>query len=405
MTDDVMNSGIDSVAREFDPYDPDQVTHMHQALAAFRSKCPVPHSEQQKGFWLATRYDDIRQAALDHATFSSRSVMVPRDRLGPELEERPPITLDPPRHTSFRRLLLPGFAPAQVARLEPSIRATCRTAIAAIAESAECDVVNDYAKKIPVELICTMLGVPVSIAPTFANWVHDLVEAEEMDKAAAAGAAMAGWIAGEIEKHASEPQDDLITLLMTSEVDGQRLSPEELVGALLLILIGGMDTTWSVIGSMLWHLAQHPDDRARLVAEPSLIPTAVEEFLRVYSPISLARITTTEADLGGTVIPADEVVLLSFPSGNRDETAFPDPDCVQLDRKPNRHVAFGVGQHRCIGSNIARLELQVGLEEWMSAFPDFELVAPEAVTWATGQVWGPRSAIVRFPHSKSVSRS
>jgi cytochrome P450 len=207
---------------------------------------------------------------------------------------------------------------------------------------------------------------------------------------------MAQWMAGEVEKHMKEPREDLITLIAESEFDGRRLSPEELVGSLVLIMLGGMDTAWSVISSMLWHLAQHREDRRRLVEEPALIPSAVEEFLRFYAPLNLARITTTTTEVNGVEIGEDESVLMCYGSANRDAEVFDDPDQVIIDRSPNRHMAFGLGPHRCIGSNIARLELKVALEEWLAAFPEFSLSDPDAVTWTLGQVWGPANVPVRL---------
>jgi hypothetical protein len=392
---------VAELARTFSLYDEHDMQDPHRVWDAMRSSCPVAHSEQLDGFWMLTKYEDVRAALLNHQVFSNKEVMVPRNRMGDELGERPPITLDPPRHTAFRQLLLPGFAPAQVRRLEPDLRATCRKAIAEITGD-RCDAAVDYAKKIPPELICSMMGVSVDIAPKFAQWAKDINEAVDIEVAFEAGAAMAQWMAGEVAQHADEPGDDLITLLARSEFDGQRLSPEELVGSLVLIMLGGMDTAWSVISSMLWHLAQHPADRRRLVEDPTLIPTAIEEFLRFYAPLNLARITTTETTVNGVTIGEDESVLMCYGSANRDAEMFDQPDEVVLDRYPNRHMAFGLGPHRCIGSNIARLELKVALEEWLAAFPDFDLADPAAVHWTLGQVWGPQTVPVTLHRERTA---
>jgi hypothetical protein len=153
---------------------------------------------------------------------------------------------------------------------------------------------------------------------------------------------------------------------------------------------------------MLWHLAQHPADRRRLVEDPTLIPTAIEEFLRFYAPLNLARITTTETTVNGVTIGEDESVLMCYGSANRDAEMFDQPDEVVLDRYPNRHMAFGLGPHRCIGSNIARLELKVALEEWLAAFPDFDLADPAAVHWTLGQVWGPQTVPVTLHRERTA---
>jgi cytochrome P450 len=165
---------------------------------------------------------------------------------------------------------------------------------------------------------------------------------------------------------------------------------------MLLLMIAGIDTTWSAIGASLWHLAQHPNDRARLAADPALLPTAVEELLRAYAPVTMARLVSQDVDLCGRRLHEGDWVLLPFPAANRDPAFFPDAERVVIDREVNRHAAFGLGIHRCIGSNLARMELRVALEEWMARFPEFTLVSPSAVTWSAGQVRGPRSVPVRL---------
>ena len=170
-----------------------------------------------------------------------------------------------------------------------------------------------------------------------------------------------------------------------------------MLGVAALVLIAGVDTTWSAIGSSLWHLATHPDDRERLVAEPEPWPLAVEELLRAYSPVTMARVVTEDVEFAGCPMKAGDKVLMNFPAANRDPEVFEDADQVVLDRALNRHVAFGSGIHRCAGSNLARMELRVALEEWLRRIPEFRLAEGAEVTWAGGQVRGPRSLPVVFP--------
>jgi cytochrome P450 len=174
-------------------------------------------------------------------------------------------------------------------------------------------------------------------------------------------------------------------------MDGEPLQDHQITGGLFLLLLAGIDTTWSTIGSALWHLARHPEDRQRLAAEPELIDTAVEEFLRFYSPVTMARVITDEVELSGETLCPGERVLLPFPAANRDPEFLPDADEFKIDRAVNRHAAFGLGIHRCLGSNLARMEVKVAIEEWMARMPDFELTDPGAVTWSLGQVRGPRT--------------
>jgi hypothetical protein len=207
---------------------------------------------------------------------------------------------------------------------------------------------------------------------------------------------MRAFFAAEITKRRNEPRDDLISYLAEARIDGRELDDEHITGTLRLLLIAGIDTTWSLIGSCLWHLANHPDDRKRLVAEPALIPTAVEEFLRAYAPATLAREIVKEAEINGCHFKEGEMVMLSFPAANRDPAMFPDAGRVVIDRSPNRHAAFGLGIHRCLGSNLARMEITVALQEWLAKIPDFAMAPDGRVEWSAGIVRGPRTLPLVF---------
>jgi len=247
-----------------------------------------------------------------------------------------------------------------------------------------------------------MLGVSGNDSVLFTNWIHRLIEESPLAGEAAFDTIfeVAEYLAGHVEAHRVEPQDDIIThLLESTHDDGSALTDEEIIGVCILLLLAGIDTTWSAIGAALWHLAQHPDDRQRLSADPSLMTTATEEFLRVFAPVTMAREVANDTVVAGCPMKQGDRVLLPFPSGNRDPDAFEDPDRVVLDRAVNRHFAFGVGIHRCLGSNLARMELRVALEEWLAVIPDFDLTEPASVTWSAGQVRGPRTLPFAFPIS------
>jgi cytochrome P450 len=183
-------------------------------------------------------------------------------------------------------------------------------------------------------------------------------------------------------------------LLVESRQDGSPLTARDLMGNLSLLLIAGIDTTWSAIGSSLWHLAQHPEQQAQLREHPELWPQAVEELLRAYSPVMMGRVALDDTEIAGCPVPKGRRVLLSFPAANRDPSVFRDPDVVDFERAENRHVAFGSGIHRCAGSNIARMELRVALQQWCDRFASFSLDPEATTTWAGGQVRGPRSVPV-----------
>ena len=188
----------------------------------------------------------------------------------------------------------------------------------------------------------------------------------------------------------------MTTFLINAELRGQKLQASHIVGTMTLLLIAGIDTTWSAIGASLWHLAGNPEDRRRLVAEPGLLPIAVEEFLRAYAPVTMARLVRQDMYFGGVNMKADDWILLSFPAANRDPAQFDRADQVIIDRQINQHAAFGLGIHRCLGSHLARMELRVALQAWLERIPDFSLDDPSAVTWATGQVRGPRMLPLRI---------
>jgi hypothetical protein len=205
---------------------------------------------------------------------------------------------------------------------------------------------------------------------------------------------MTEYFSAQADKRRDAPGDDLISYLLSARINGNPLSHNHFFGTLRLLLVAGIDTTWSAIGACLWHLATHDEDRRRLVAEPDLLSVAVEEFLRAYSPVTMAREIVKETRINGTTFKPGEMVLLSFPAANRDPAVFPEPDRVVIDRGANRHAAFGLGIHRCIGSNLARMEIRTALEQWLARIPEFRLAPDAQVRWSEGAVRGPRSVPV-----------
>jgi hypothetical protein len=265
------------------------------------------------------------------------------------------------------------------------------------ADNGSADAAADYAQQIPVRVIAHILGVPTDLADTFTGWVRDVLEfADDAERRQRGAEGLLRFFLEQLDDRRQHPADDLLSELLQTEVDGHNVDDGIVLGMAALVLIAGVDTTWSAIGSSLWHLAAHPDDRRRLLREPELMPTAIEELLRAYSPVTMARVVTQDIDYGGCPMKKGDKVLMNFPAANRDPTAFDHPELVQLDRAHNRHVAFGSGIHRCAGSNLARMELQVALEEWLSRIPEFSLAEGEEITWAGGQVRGPRRLPVVF---------
>jgi cytochrome P450 len=378
-------------ATDFDHRDPRWVEDPFPIWDDLRKRCPVAHSKRfEDGAYFASRYDDVREIAYDSEHFSSRRLIVREKKIQPQ--PAPPITSDPPEHTPARKVLLPPFTAQAIAKIEPHTRAICRELLDKLAAGRTADGAVDYAQHIPVRVIAHMLGVPEDDGDLFREWIHLVLEVGISDESVILPTLqkMAVYFGVEIEKRRVKPGDDLISFLLAARVDGQPLSPAHVQGSLRLLLIAGIDTTWSAIGASLWHLATHAEDRLRLAKEPALLPTAIEEFLRAYAPVTMAREVVKETTVGGCAFREKGQVLLSFPAANRDPAMFPDADRVLIDRAENRHAAFGLGRHRCLGSNLARMEMQVAIGEWLARFPEFRLADGAKVTWSEGTVRGPR---------------
>ena len=379
----------------FDHTSPTWVADPFPIWDELRTTCPVARSERYGGVWLPTRHADVSAIANDTEHFTSRSVVVTNHRPPMELAPQgiaPPISSDPPYHADARRMLLPAFSPQNIEKLVPSTRAYCRELLASLQGRDAVDAAVEYAQHIPVRVIANMLGLPEADGDVFRGFVHDVLEgvARPFEERIETFLALFAYLQGHVDDHLANPRDDMISFLLEAEIDGTRLDHFQVARTVGLLLIAGIDTTWSAIGASLWHLAKTPSDRERLVADPSIIPTAVEEFLRAYAPVTMARLVKEDFEFQGCPMKAEEWILLSFPAANRDPEVFDRPDEVLIDRQPNRHAAFGLGIHRCAGSHLARMEIRVALEEFLNAFPSFELADPEAVSWSAGQVRGPR---------------
>jgi cytochrome P450 len=395
---------VQSWETDWDHADPAYNQNAPQIWDQLRGTCPVAHTDRYGGAWLPVTHADVSAVARDTDHFSSEGAVLsnkpPRDQwvsMAP-IGGAPPITSDPPFHADARRLLLPAFSPQVVAEWEPEIRRLCNELIDNMGDLDTVDAAVQYAQNIPVYVIARMLGLPLEDSDYFRETVHMVLEeiGAEFGERQGAFEKLDAYLGMHVRDHIENPKDDLIGFLLNAKIYDQPLSPEHVVGTIILLMVAGIDTTWSSIGSSIWHLAQHPSDLQRMVNEPELLPTAIEELLRMYAPVTMARIVSQDAEIGGCPVKAGDSVLLPFPAANRDPEVFPDADKVIIDREENRHVAFGLGIHRCLGSNLARLELRVAVEVFIQRFPKFELANPSSVTWSLGQVRGPRKLPVRI---------
>jgi cytochrome P450 len=395
---------VQSWETDWDHADPAYNQNAHQIWDQLRGTCPVAHTDRYGGAWLPVTHADVSAVARDTDHFSSEGAVLsnkpPREEwisMAP-IGGAPPITSDPPFHADARRLLLPAFSPQVVAEWEPEIRRLCNDLIDNMGDIETVDAAVQYAQNIPVYVIARMLGLPLEDSDYFRETVHMVLEeiGAEFGERQGAFEKLDAYLGMHVRDHIENPKDDLIGFLLNAKIYDQPLSPEHVVGTIILLMVAGIDTTWSSIGSSIWHLAQHPSDLQRMVNEPELLPTAIEELLRMYAPVTMARIVSQDAEIGGCPVKAGDSVLLPFPAANRDPEVFPDADKVIIDREENRHVAFGLGIHRCLGSNLARLELRIAVEVFIQRFPKFELADPSTVTWSLGQVRGPRKLPVRI---------
>ena len=267
------------------------------------SKCPIAHTERFRGAYLPTRYDDIRTIAYDPEHFSSRQVVV-RDNPPPSRAAAARRPSPPTRRATgpARMVLLPPFTPQAIDKLIPKARAVCNELIDAFIDKGRCDAAVDYAQHIPVRVIAHMLGIPDSDGDRFRKWIHDILEIGTTDQYVLERgfAELTEYFRGHLQARRAEPGDDLISYMLTAKYpDGQPFKENHILGSLRLLLVAGIDTTWSGIGASLWHLAKTPADRRRLAEEPALVPTAIEEFLRAYAPVTMARLVAKETTLNG----------------------------------------------------------------------------------------------------------
>lgn len=373
---------IDDLVRVFSHHD-EGLDVAFDVYRELRNRCPVGRSDRYGGFWFLTRFDDIHRAEQDHESFA----VAPGMLLPPMGHIRPgiPIDIDPPMHIAYRRIMLPAFTPQQIDTAEPMIRRVTKELLDVIGDAQVVDAADEFAVPLPTRVFCRLAGLPVEDADRFADWVERIfyVRTHDYSDTERAAAECCAYLAQHFERRrAEQPQADLFGRLIAAEIDGRRLTDEELVDYGFVLLTAGLDTTSWVIRSGLWFLAQHPRELARLVASPDMVAQAVEEFLRCLSSVqAMARTATHDMELDGHRVGEGERVLLVFGAGNRDERKFPNSDQIIIDREPNPHMAFGVGIHRCLGSNLARRELRVAIEEFVSRYPRFSLEPGSEPPW------------------------
>jgi cholest-4-en-3-one 26-monooxygenase len=393
----------------------------HEAYRLLRKEAPVHFFketgsvwtegvERGPGFWALTKYADMVAVSKDPTRFSSA-------RGGTNIEEVSPedlsvirllmVNMDPPEHGKFRRLVSMGFTPRMVALLEPRIRQVANQLLDGIAGKGEADFVQSIAVELPLQVICEFLGVPHEDRHKVIDWSNRLLGFDDPElntsPADAKIAAMEMWMyASELtEVKKVTPGEDLISILLKAELEGLKLTEEELYSFFLLLSVAGNETTRNLVSGGLLALMEHPEQRALLVANPALIPSAAEEMLRWVCPLNYFRRTATvDLEIRGVKIREGDKVAMFYPSANRDEDVFPHADKFDILRTPNEHLSFGIGEHFCLGANLARLEIRVLFEELLRRLPDMALNGPVRKL-RSNFINGYKSLPVRFTPEKA----
>ncbi len=371
-------------------YDPDVFVRAvpYDTFGRLRREAPVYlHPEPNgPGFWAVTKYHDVMAIGRDPGRFSS-------NRGGTNIPTYPPedfsaiqlmmLNMDPPQHNKFRRLASTGFTPRMVALMEPRIRAAAKDIVDGVIGRGEMDFVASIAAELPLRVIAELLGVPHDERHLLFHWSNRLIGFDDpefqtsLEDARIAAMEIWAYASQLAEDRRGTRGEDLVTTLINAEVDGERLTEAEFCGFFLLLSVAGNETTRNLISGGMLALIEHPSERARLVADPSLMPSAVEEMLRWVTPVMHFRRTATrDLELGGQLIRENDKVVMYYTSANRDEDVFPDAGRFDVGRTPNEHLTFGSGQHFCLGANLARLEIRVMFDEILRRVADVEFTGP-----------------------------
>jgi cytochrome P450 len=361
----------------------------HATFAELRRDCPVYWNPMPDdvGFWSILKYRDVFDVSLDQKTFSSaQSGAILRTHKPEEYEVTKGllINMDPPGHTKSRRLVSLGFSAKVIRNLERHVREITTDIIDEVAPRGACDFVDRISAELPLQVIVEMVGVPKEDRRKVLDWTNRMIAFDDPEygggspeKGMMAAAELFMYANELAEERQKNPRDDVASLLMRAEVEGERLSRADFSSFFMLLLVAGNETTRNLISGGMLALIEHPDQRARLMADQALLPTAIEEMLRWVSPVNVFRRTATrDTEIRGQKIREGEKVVLFYASANRDEDVFRQPDTFDITRTPNDHLAFGIGPHFCLGANLARLEIRVMFEELLRRLPDIELAGP-----------------------------
>jgi cytochrome P450 len=337
--------------------------------------------------WILTRNAHIREAFTDSERFSSfrqDNFLAP---IGLDIRMTP-LEYDPPEHFHYRKAIEPYFTPAAVNALDGAVRQVCEELVAGFADADGCEFIGEFAEPFPSHVFLDIMGMPRERLADFLAWERSMIRPASAEDAVAGMKAVIAYLEEFIGQQRIRPTTDLMRGVLSARYAGERpLTEKEVLGVAFILYIGGLDTVYSTLGWIFWHLAQDQALQQRLRSEPAIIPQAVEELLRAYSVASSARTVARDIEFHGVTMRAGDNVLLSLPLAGRDPQAYDDPHRVDIDR-PVRHIAFGTGPHTCIGLRLAKREIRIVLESLLAKFADIRLPAGARIAFHTSNVFG-----------------
>ena len=392
----------ESLIVDFDIFDETVVPHVHERLAEIQATTPVAYCPRHGGYWMATTYEDVYEVIRNDDVFSAAETAL---SLGARPPQLPPLHFDPPEHTEYRTLLNPVFNPMRMKALEDDMRATARSLLDRFVASGRCEFIREFAHPLTTQTFLSLMGWPSEDLPMLADWAErliagdpDLTEAELTVSRQEIHEKVVGYFEGMVEQRRADPDADDVTghLLRARYADERPLTDDELIRMLSLLMVAGLHTVRGIMAYGMIYLSRDPDSRRRLVNGPSLVPGAVEELLRLGAGTAPARIVLEPVTLHGVQLQPGDRVLSFLSAANRDPGQFECPHALQVDREPNRHLTFAAGRHRCLGSNLARVELTIAFEEILARMPDFALDPARPPRYHHSQVRGVRELHLTF---------
>lgn len=401
-----MPSRLEDIPRDlivdFDITDP-ALADPHRRLAEIQATTPIAYAPFHGGYWLVTRYDDVHEVTRTFESFSNECVSVPKAMVDRSI----PLEYDPPEHTAYRQILNPLFSPARMKALSETIRTRATALIDSFVGRGYCDFISEFAHPLPTATFLDLVGWPQEDGPLFSGWTEDILvgrpgASEEEDNAVRMKASQEvfAYFQEVVAARRKTPGDDATSILINSSYNGERpLTEPELLASLWLLMLGGLHTVRGVLGFGLLQLMAHPAQRQRIVDEPSLIPAAVEEMLRLEAPVTAGRMIAKPTEFRGVTMQPGDMVLVFLSAANRDPDHFPEPEEFRLERGANRHLSFSGGPHRCVGSHLGRVELVVAMEEIHRRLPDYRLVDGTELRRHHGQVRGIYALPIEFTPS------